>query len=184
MGGGGWTIDSISMTTNTLKHNNPVLQVPIPFQGLKSPCPYLQITALCKAALSGAICQWPQGREKTEGNRHKQASEKCNGFCWGFSHCCGSVRVSFVYQMYKIHWEIVNIKGLSGAFLVKALDRRFVYDLQQRIRNSWWLFFCISRQSMPLKRDSCSFRFKKLLFSSVLCSSSTSIYHIDWFFVR
>lgn len=122
MGGGGWTIDSISMTTNTLKHNNSVLQVPIPFQGLKSPCRYLQITALCKAALSGAICQWPQGREKTEGNRHKQASEKCNGFCWGFSHCCGSVGVSFVYQMYKIHWEIVNIKGLSSLWRLLTGD--------------------------------------------------------------
>lgn len=66
-GGVGWgsgarAIDSISMTTNTLKHNKPMLQVPIPFQGLKWPCRYLQITALHKAALSGAICQWPQGR--------------------------------------------------------------------------------------------------------------------------
>lgn len=72
-GGGGGSlacdIDSISMTTNTLKYNKPMLQVPIPFQGLKWPCRYLQITALHKAALSGAICQWPRGRKK---NRRQQ----------------------------------------------------------------------------------------------------------------
>lgn len=66
---GACTIDSISMTTNTLKHNKPMLQVPLPFQGLKWPCRYLQITALCKAALSRAICQWPQERRQ---NRRQQ----------------------------------------------------------------------------------------------------------------
>lgn len=53
---GACAIDSISITTNTLKHNKPMLQVPIPFQGLKWPCRYLQITALRKAALSGVKC--------------------------------------------------------------------------------------------------------------------------------
>lgn len=32
--------------------------------------------------------------------------------------------------------EMVNIKGFAGAFLMKALDRRFVYDLQKRRRKS------------------------------------------------
>ena len=48
----GLAIDSISMTTNTLKYNKPMLQVPAPFEDLKWPCRYLQITALRKAAVS------------------------------------------------------------------------------------------------------------------------------------
>lgn len=108
----GCATDSISMTTNTLKHNNPMLPVTVPFQGLKWPRHYLQITALCKAAPSRVICQWPQGTGKTEGNRHKQASEKCNGFAKDLASGVTVEEYHSCIRRIRSSGELVNIKGL------------------------------------------------------------------------
>lgn len=89
-----------------------MLPVTVPFQGLKWPRHYLQITALCKAAPSGVICQWPQGRGETEGNRHKQASEKCNGFVKDLASGVTVEEYHSYIRQIRSSGELVNIKGL------------------------------------------------------------------------
>lgn len=87
-------IDSISMTTNTLKHNKPMLQVPLPFKGL---------VVIYKSQLSAKLPSPEQyvsdhrRGDKTEGNTQKQASKILNGFCWGFCLCYGNVGLSFMF---------------------------------------------------------------------------------------
>lgn len=58
---------------------------------------------------------------------------------------------------------MVNIKGLYTSLLVKALDRRFVYDLQKKeeeVNDSSDRLFCISRQSLPQKKGELLFQFQ------------------------
>lgn len=91
-----------------------MLQVPIPFQGLKWPCRYLQITALRKAALSGVKCPWPRGtKKKKQGARDTSKPLKnvmvfvedlASGMPVCAHHSCS--------RHSRPSGEMVNIKGL------------------------------------------------------------------------
>lgn len=88
-GAGGCAIDPIYTTANTWERNNAMLQVPVPFSRLEmalslptnhsaqQSCPLrcdMSVTA-------GESSEKRKKKQKTEGNRHEQACEKCNGFC-------------------------------------------------------------------------------------------------------
>lgn len=123
--------DSISITTNTLKHNNPYVSSPShPFRAWNGLVVSRKSQLSAKLPpLSAAMCLWPQGRQlkKTGGNRRKQASEICNGFVKDLvQRCRGIIHVSDETDPLGRRWI------LKGLYRSPPLDRRFVYDLQKR----------------------------------------------------
>lgn len=128
-------------------------QVPVPFPGLKWPCRYLQITVLSKAALSGVICQWPQGRKQGGGAKQKatDTSKPVKNVMVFVKDLASAVAVEEHHSWIRCFGssgEMVNIKGLCRSLPFRRLLTGDLFmTFSKRRRNTWWSFFFESQDN-------------------------------------
>lgn len=160
-----------------------MFQVPIPLQGSEWPCCYLQITALCKAALSGAICQRPQGRGKQKATDRSKPLKNVMVFVKDLASAVAETEYHSCIRRIGSSGEIVNIKGLRRSLPSEGSWQEFVYDLQKG--------GIYDGSSFASRGNPCHWKKRKRKAAvsrlRICCShsSSTSVYHIQaGFFVQ
>lgn len=157
-----------------------MLQVPVPFPGLKWPCRYLQITALSKAALSGVICQWPQGKGWEWGGVTDTSKPVKNVmvFVKDLASAVAAVEHHSWIRCFGSSGEMVNIKGLCRSLHFRWLltgDLFMTFSKGGGIHDGSPF---LSLKTIPARGGghTHSFRFTNLLLSSELCSRLYSSY--------
>lgn len=165
----GGATDSISITTNTLKHNNPyVSSPPHPFRAWNGLVVSHKSQLSAKLPpLSAVMCLWPQGRQQKKKQEATDASKplknvmvllRIGAAVSGYHSCIGRIRSS---------GEKVNIKGALQE--PSSWQEICLWPSGEEEKKRGGIHdgtsFCISRQSLPY---SCRFRLRSLPFVGIV----------------
>lgn len=93
-------------------------------------------------------------RKVTESNRHKQSSEKCEGFCGGFSHCFAVCFYHSCSRHSRSSREMGNIKRLCRGLSHESSWQEICLWPSKRdeeVNDSPHCLLCIWRQSLQRK---------------------------------